>query len=86
MASRAARPIARGVYEAWPITTKGEIDLRRWAFNVDPDEGDLTPVASADLLARLDPVKVNYHLADQYRAGGGRLDRLQPEHADAVRA
>ena len=55
-----------GVYEAWPKTTKGEIDLRRWAFNVDPDEGDLTPIASADLLTRLDPVKVNYHLADQY--------------------
>jgi hypothetical protein len=56
-----------GIYEAWPKTTKGEIDLRRWAFNVDPDEGDLTPVASADLLTRLDPVKVNYHLADQYQ-------------------
>jgi hypothetical protein len=55
-----------GIYEAWPKTTKGEIDLRRWAFNVDPDEGDLTPIASADLLTRLDPVKVNYHLADQY--------------------
>jgi Aerotolerance regulator N-terminal len=55
-----------GIYEAWPKTTKGEIDLRRWALNVDPDEGDLTPVSSADLLTRLDPVKVNYHLADQY--------------------
>jgi len=55
-----------GIYEAWPITTKGEIDLHRWAFNVDPNEGDLTPLASADLIARLDPVKVNYHVADQY--------------------
>jgi len=55
-----------GVYEAWPITTKGEIDLRRFAFNVDPDEGDLTPVPAADLTTRLDPVKVNYHFADQY--------------------
>ena len=55
-----------GIYEAWPKTTKGETDLRRWAFNVDPDEGDLTPIGSADLLTRLDPVKVNYHLADQY--------------------
>ena len=56
-----------GIYEAWPITTKGEIDLKRWALNVDPDEGDLTPVASTDLIAKLDPVKVNYHLADQYQ-------------------
>jgi len=64
-----------GVYEAWPKTAKGETDLRRWAFNVDPDEGDLTQVGSADLLTRLDPVKVNYHLADQYQqdevAGNG---------------
>ena len=54
------------MYEAWPVSTKGEIDLRRWALNVDPAEGDLAPLASPDLLARLDPVKVNYHLADQY--------------------
>ena len=56
----------RGVYEAWPISTKGEIDLRRWAFNVDPDEGDLTGLESAELLGKLDPVKVSYHQADQY--------------------
>jgi hypothetical protein len=55
-----------GIYEAWPVTAKGEIDLRRWAVNVDPDEGDLNSVPAADLLAKLDPVKVNYHLADQY--------------------
>ena len=30
-----------GIYEAWPKTTKGETDVRRWALNVDPDEGDL---------------------------------------------
>ncbi|MEX2174442.1 MAG: hypothetical protein WD872_08770, partial [Pirellulaceae bacterium] len=56
----------RGIYEAWPISTKGDIDLRRWAFNVDPAEGDLTGLSQQDLLAKLDPVKVNYHLADQY--------------------
>jgi Aerotolerance regulator N-terminal len=56
-----------GIYEAWPKTTKGEIDLRRWAFNVDPDEGDLTVVPAAELIARLDPVKVHYHDADQYQ-------------------
>jgi hypothetical protein len=56
-----------GVYEAWPKTTKGEVDLRRWALNVEPEEGDLTQIASADLLTRLDPVKVSYHAADQYQ-------------------
>ena len=58
-----------GIYEAWPITTKGDIELRRWAFNVDPDEGDLTPVPSQDLLVKLQPLKVNYHQADQYEQG-----------------
>ena len=56
----------RGIYEAWPITTKGEIELRRWALNVDSDEGDLTPVATQDLVTRLEPVKVTFHQADQY--------------------
>jgi hypothetical protein len=56
-----------GIYEAWARTTKGDIEVRRWAFNVDPEEGDLTQVPSADLLARLDPVKVNYHAADSYQ-------------------
>ena len=56
-----------GIYEAWTKSTKGETDVRRWALNVDPDEGDLTPIESAELLTRLDPVKVAYHLADQYQ-------------------
>lgn len=56
-----------GIYEAWVRTTKGEVEVRRWAFNVDPEEGDLTPMPSADLLARLEPVTVNYHAADSYQ-------------------
>ncbi|MFN0016888.1 MAG: BatA domain-containing protein [Pirellulaceae bacterium] len=58
-----------GIYEAWPRTTKGDIseaDIRRWALNVDPDEGDLSPVDSKDLLAKLDPVKVTWHQAESY--------------------
>lgn len=55
-----------GVYEAWPLTTKGEIDLRRWALNVETEEGNLAPVSSQDLLARLDPVKVTWHQAESY--------------------
>jgi len=41
--------------------------VRRWAFEVDPAEGDLRTVPPADLLTRLDPVKVNFHQAEQYR-------------------
>ncbi|MBC7854463.1 MAG: BatA domain-containing protein [Pirellulaceae bacterium] len=58
-----------GVYEAWPRTTKGEIaepDIRRWALNVDPDEGDLAAVDSKELLTKLDPVKVTWHQAESY--------------------
>ena len=56
-----------GIYEAWPVTTKGEIDLRRWALNVEPSEGDLTPLAERELRERLDPVKFSYHQADGYQ-------------------
>jgi hypothetical protein len=58
-----------GIYEAWPRTTKGEItesDIRRWAFNVEPEEGDLATVESKDLLTKLDPVRVTWHQADSY--------------------
>jgi hypothetical protein len=58
-----------GVYEAWPRTTKGEIaesDIRRWALNVEPEEGDLAPVDSKELLTKLDPVKVTWHQAESY--------------------
>jgi hypothetical protein len=64
--SPAGQTERRGIYEAWPLTTKGDVDLRRWALNVDPDEGDLTPLPSTELVSKLDPVKVNYHVADQY--------------------
>ncbi len=58
-----------GIYEAWPRTTKGEIaetDLRRWALNVEPEEGDLGLVDSKELLIKLDPVKVSWHQAESY--------------------
>jgi hypothetical protein len=58
-----------GIYEAWPRTTKGDIaeaDIRRWALNVDPAEGDLAPVDSKELLTKLDPVKVTWHQAESY--------------------
>ncbi|HZL89405.1 MAG TPA: BatA domain-containing protein [Pirellulaceae bacterium] len=70
-----------GIYEAWPMTTKGDIDLRRWALNPDPTEGDLTTIPSQELLTRLEPVKVNFHQADQYHqeeavASGYNLSQL----------
>ncbi|MCE9527964.1 MAG: BatA domain-containing protein [Planctomycetales bacterium] len=58
-----------GIYEAWPRTTKGEItesDIRRWAFNVEPEEGDLATVESKELLTKLDPVRVTWNQAESY--------------------
>ena len=36
-------------------------------FRERVEKGDLTPMESSELLTRLDPVKVAYHLADQYQ-------------------
>ena len=58
-----------GIYEAWPRTTKGDIgeaDILRWALNVEPDEGDLAPIDSKELLTKLDPVQVTWHQAESY--------------------
>ena len=65
-----------------PISTKGEVDLRRWAFNVDPDEGDLTGLPSRRFARPARPVKVNYHLADQYEQEEVASTRLQPQLPD----
>lgn len=56
-----------GIYEAWLRKTQGDVDVRRWALNVDPAEGDLSRVTRDELLAKLAPVKVAYHEADQYQ-------------------
>lgn len=69
-----------GIYEAWPITNRGEIDLRRWAFNVQPDEGDLTRVTATDLLAKLDPVRVSFHEADQFEQDTGTTSGYNLSH------
>lgn len=57
----------RGIYEAWALSSKGEVDLRRYALNVDPEEGNLANLDSGELVNKLDPVQVEYHVADQYQ-------------------
>jgi hypothetical protein len=70
-----------GIYEAWAVTTKGAVDVRRWALNVEPDEGDLATVVPQELAGKLEPVKVTFHQADQYEqeeaiASGYNLSQL----------
>jgi hypothetical protein len=55
-----------GVYEAWPMTTSGAFEPRRFAFNVDPVEGDLSIVDPQQLLGKLAPVKAQFHPAEEY--------------------
>jgi hypothetical protein len=76
----ATRPTARG-FTKLAENAQGDVDLRRWALNVDPAEGDLTTVPSQDLLSKLEPVKVTFHQADQYQqeeavASGYNLSQL----------
>ena len=55
-----------GVYEAWPVTVAGQPDVRRFALNVEPSEGDSDPGRRPALLNRLEPVKADFRYADEY--------------------
>jgi hypothetical protein len=58
-----------GVYEAWPILLKGDVDLRRWALNVEPGEGNLARLTGESLLKKIEPVRASHHIAEQYQQG-----------------
>jgi hypothetical protein len=55
-----------GVYEAWQATIAGPLDVRRFAFNVDPAESDITQVSAPLLLADLAPIKVRMRRAEEF--------------------
>jgi hypothetical protein len=55
-----------GVYEAWPITMEGAFAVRRFAVNVDANEGDLAITPPGPLLTKLDPVDAEFRSAEQY--------------------
>jgi len=52
-----------GVYEAHLVALDGTETVRRYAFNVDPGEGDLAVLDGPQLAARLPGVKYEYHRA-----------------------
>jgi hypothetical protein len=62
-----------GIYEAWPVMLAGEADVRRFALNVDPVEGDLALLAGKPLLDKLDPVQADYKYAEEYEYELARL-------------
>ncbi len=67
LASIPARQTDRsGVYEMWLNRIDGTVQADRFAVNVSPQEGDLAQPATADIVAKLDPVSVDIGYADQY--------------------
>ncbi|MCA9225506.1 MAG: BatA domain-containing protein [Planctomycetales bacterium] len=57
-----------GVYEAWESTAAGGYDVRRFALNVEPTEGEVALADPQRLLSRLDPVKPVFRSADEFEA------------------
>ncbi|MEO8494183.1 MAG: VWA domain-containing protein [Planctomycetota bacterium] len=64
---QAGNGVARdGIYEAWAPTRDGRFDVRRYALNPDPSEGDLAFAPSPELLTRLEPLPITFRGADEY--------------------
>jgi hypothetical protein len=55
-----------GIYEAWAETRDGNFDVRRYALNPDPSEGDMAFAGSQEILTRLKPLPIKYRGADEY--------------------
>ncbi|MCC9604447.1 BatA domain-containing protein [Blastopirellula sp. JC732] len=53
-----------GVYDVWLTQSDGHPNLRRFALNVDPLEGDLTTTDRNELQAALAPVTFTYHTVE----------------------
>lgn len=60
--------LASGVYEVQLSTIENQPEQRRWALNVDPDEGDLRRLDSRDLATRLEGIDYEYRQAADYQA------------------
>jgi hypothetical protein len=67
--SRFADTETPGVYEARLTKRTGGEDVRRFAYNVDAEEGRLASLSAADLAGRLKGLDVTYQNADRIRAG-----------------
>jgi hypothetical protein len=54
-----------GVYELWQTTIAGPLEVRRFAFNVDPAESDLLQESSQTLMNNLSPIQIRMRRADE---------------------
>jgi hypothetical protein len=56
-----------GIYEAWLLRKDNKVETRRFAVNVQPQEGDVAVMESRGLVAALDPVEFELHDAADYQ-------------------
>jgi hypothetical protein len=68
---RAAFPetAASGIYELQLTTTDNKVEVRRLAFNVEADEGNLTTIVAEELRTKLEGIAYEYDQADEFRLG-----------------
>src|SRR5690606_32621939 len=64
----ATETLRSGLYEAWQSTSAGGYEVKRFALNVEPSEGDLALADPQQMVSRLDPVKPIYRTADDFEA------------------
>jgi hypothetical protein len=72
--SRFQETARAGVYEAWPLTSEGTPEVRRFAVNVAPEEGRLDRLGTRELLAELEPLTPQ--VRDWQEQDAGALDFL----------
>jgi hypothetical protein len=62
-----------GFYEAQLARADGSLETRRFALNVDPEEGDLATIDGEQLAPRLEGVKYQYDSASLFQSASGDL-------------
>lgn len=62
-----------GIYDAQLRRADGSPELRRFALNVEPDEGDLRTVTAQQLANRLEGVRYQYEQASDFHYSGREL-------------
>ncbi len=80
-AARSGQTDAVGIYETWAMSAEGKPNVRRYAMNVEPEEGDLALVGHRQLLDALKPARpeihrfedIEYALAEQAGFNWSRL-------------
>ena len=63
----ASRETARsGIYDVVLTEVDGKPEVRRYAVNLDPNEGDLALADQGEMLLKLDPIKPTVRFVEEY--------------------